>query len=129
MTVEKGLDEEVADKIGQWVVLSGKRDLLEKMQKDEKLAANPRMQEGLADMELLFTYLEHFGADGSVSFDLSLARGLDCRFSPPIRAFLELMRLTCPGTRLHWYNLRGRYRGFCSRGCQDRRKAGQKEGR
>ena len=82
MTVEKGLDEEVADKIGQWVVLSGKRDLLEKMQKDEKLAANPRMQEGLADMDLLFTYLEHFGADGSVSFDLSLARGLDCKFSP-----------------------------------------------
>ncbi len=83
MTVDKGLPEEVADQIGQWVVLSGKRDLLEKMKADEKLAANARMQEGLADMELLFTYLENFGADGNVSFDLSLARGLDCKLILP----------------------------------------------
>jgi histidyl-tRNA synthetase len=79
MTVEKGLDEDVADKIGKWVVHSGKRDLLERMQKDEELSANPRMQEGLADIDLLFTYLENFDAMDSVSFDLSLARGLDCK--------------------------------------------------
>ncbi|KAH8889554.1 histidyl-tRNA synthetase [Thozetella sp. PMI_491] len=77
MTEEKGLTQEAADLIGEWVVLSGKRDLLEKMQKDEKLSANARMQEGLADMDLLFTYLENFGALDNVSFDLSLARGLD----------------------------------------------------
>ena len=79
MTEDKGLPEEVADQIGEWVVLSGKRDLLEKMKKDEKLSSNARMQEGLADMDLLFTYLEHLGADHTVSFDLSLARGLDCK--------------------------------------------------
>ncbi|KAK4166706.1 putative mitochondrial histidyl-tRNA synthetase precursor [Cladorrhinum sp. PSN259] len=77
MVDEKGLAPEAADKIGQYVVLKGKRDLLEKLQKDEALAANPSMQQGFADMELLFEYLDAFGADHSVSFDLSLARGLD----------------------------------------------------
>lgn len=35
------------------------------------------MQQGFADMDLLFTYLEDFNALHTVSFDLSLARGLD----------------------------------------------------
>ncbi|KAG7293127.1 hypothetical protein NEMBOFW57_003173 [Staphylotrichum longicolle] len=77
MVEEKGLAPEVADKIGQYVVLKGQRDLLEKLQKDEDLAANKSMQEGFSDMDLLFTYLEAFGAGHTVSFDLSLARGLD----------------------------------------------------
>lgn len=63
------------DMIGQYVVLKGQRDLLEKLQKDEDLAANKSMQEGFSDMDLLFTYLEAFGAAHTVSFDLSLARG------------------------------------------------------
>jgi histidyl-tRNA synthetase len=61
--------------VGQYVLLKGQRDLLEKLQKDEALAANPSMQQGFADMDLLFTYLEAFGALHTVSFDLSLARG------------------------------------------------------
>ncbi|KAL2144169.1 hypothetical protein VTI28DRAFT_9544 [Corynascus sepedonium] len=77
MVDEKGLAPEVADKIGTYVVLKGKRDLLEKLKQDEDLAANPSMQQGFADMDLLFTYLEAFKADHTVSFDLSLARGLD----------------------------------------------------
>ncbi|KAL2022704.1 hypothetical protein VTK56DRAFT_4785 [Thermocarpiscus australiensis] len=77
MVDEKGLAPEVADKIGQYVVLKGQRDLLDKLKKDEALAANPSMQQGFSDMELLFTYLEDFGALHTVSFDLSLARGLD----------------------------------------------------
>ncbi|WYZ34942.1 hypothetical protein EsH8_I_001218 [Colletotrichum jinshuiense] len=77
MTEEKGLAEEVADKIGEWVVLKGKQDLLRKLQRDEKLAANASMKAGMADLELLFNYLEAFGALDRVSFDLSLARGLD----------------------------------------------------
>jgi histidyl-tRNA synthetase len=44
---------------------------------DEELMANESMKAGLADMELLFTYLEAFKALDNVSFDLSLARGLD----------------------------------------------------
>lgn len=62
---------------GKYVLLKGQRDLLEKLQKDEDLVANPSMQQGFTDMDLLFTYLEAFGASHSVSFDLSLARGLD----------------------------------------------------
>nr|CDP23296.1 Putative mitochondrial histidyl-tRNA synthetase precursor [Podospora anserina S mat+] len=77
MVEEKGLAPEIADKIGKYVVLKGKRDLLEQLQKDEELAANPSMQQGFADMDLLFTYLDAFNAGHSVSFDLSLARGLD----------------------------------------------------
>ncbi|TVY69027.1 Mitochondrial histidine--tRNA ligase [Lachnellula suecica] len=77
MTEEKGLAEEVADKIGEYVVLKGQKDLLSKLQADEKLMANASMKAGLADMELLFTYLEAFNALDNVSFDLSLARGLD----------------------------------------------------
>ncbi|KAK4464917.1 putative mitochondrial histidyl-tRNA synthetase precursor [Cladorrhinum samala] len=77
MVDEKGLAPEAADKIGQYVILKGKRDLLEQLQKDEALSANASMQQGFADMALLFDYLDAFGAAHSVSFDLSLARGLD----------------------------------------------------
>lgn len=92
MVDEKGLAPEVADKIGEslelyacrnwltvtigkYVVLKGQQDLIEKLKQDEGLAANPSMQQGFADMDLLFTYLKAFNAAHSVSFDLSLARG------------------------------------------------------
>lgn len=61
---------------GQYVVLKGQRDLLEKLRNDQALAANQSMQQGFSDMDLLFTYLEAFGALHTVSFDLSLARGM-----------------------------------------------------
>lgn len=77
MTEEKGLDSEVADRIGEWVILKGKHDLLEKLRADEKLASNAFMRQGMDDIALLFEYLEAFGALDRVSFDLSLARGLD----------------------------------------------------
>lgn len=77
MTEEKGLDGAVADKIGEYVVQKGQGDLLSKLQADPVLMANESMKAGLADMELLFTYLEAFDALENVSFDLSLARGLD----------------------------------------------------
>ncbi|KAF3769117.1 hypothetical protein M406DRAFT_63073 [Cryphonectria parasitica EP155] len=78
MVSEKGLPEEVADRIGEWVVLKGGKDLLEKLQKDESLAANESMKQGMTDMGLLFEYLDCYkGALDAVSFDLSLARGLD----------------------------------------------------
>lgn len=77
MTEEKGLDGEIADKIGEYVVLKGQTDLLTKLKADEKLMANESMKAGLADMDLLFSYLKSFDALSNVSFDLSLARGLD----------------------------------------------------
>ncbi|KAK2626729.1 hypothetical protein QTJ16_003904 [Diplocarpon rosae] len=77
MVDEKGLAENIADQIGEYVVQKGQRDLLSKLQGDEKLAANESMKAGLMEMELLFDYLEAFNALKYVSFDLSLARGLD----------------------------------------------------
>jgi histidyl-tRNA synthetase len=77
MTEEKGLAEDIADKIGEYVVQKGQEDLLTKLQADETLMANASMKAGLEDMELLFRYLKSFKALSNVSFDLSLARGLD----------------------------------------------------
>ncbi|PNS20883.1 histidine-tRNA ligase [Sphaceloma murrayae] len=77
MTEDKGLDPEVADKIGEYVVRKGGRDLLESLQADATLSANETAKQGLADMELLFNYLDIFSVYDRVSFDMSLARGLD----------------------------------------------------
>ena len=77
MTEEKGLDGEVADRIGEYVVQKGGRDLLSKLQKDEGLSSNESAKAGLADMDLLFTYLQSFDVLERISLDMSLARGLD----------------------------------------------------
>jgi histidyl-tRNA synthetase len=77
MVEEKGLPEDIADRIGNYVVLKGQKDLLAKLKADEGLMANVSMKAGIADMDLLFEYLEAFEAVENVSFDLSLARGLD----------------------------------------------------
>ncbi|KAH8768484.1 histidyl-tRNA synthetase-like protein [Hyaloscypha sp. PMI_1271] len=77
MTEEKGLDGSVADKIGEYVVQKGQKDLLSKLLDDPLLAANQSMKAGMAEMGLLFDYLEAFNCLDNVSFDLSLARGLD----------------------------------------------------
>ena len=77
MVEEKGLQEEVADKIQGYVTLKGGRDLLEKLKLDSTLVANESAKQGLADMELLFDYLEAFNVLDKISFDMSLARGLD----------------------------------------------------
>jgi histidyl-tRNA synthetase len=77
MTEEKGLAPKVADKIGEYVILKGQRDLLGKLKADSSLMTNGSMKAGLDDMELLFQYLEAFDTLNNVSFDLSLARGLD----------------------------------------------------
>lgn len=77
MVEEKGLDGTIADNIGAYVVRKGQGDLLSALQADEKLMANESMKAGLADIDLLFSYLTAFKCLDSVSFDLSLARGLD----------------------------------------------------
>ncbi|KAA8910080.1 hypothetical protein FN846DRAFT_775528 [Sphaerosporella brunnea] len=77
MTEEKGLDPEAADKIGQYVMKKGGRDLLDDLKTMTELTSNASFAAGLADMELLIDYLEVFGVMPVLSFDLSLARGLD----------------------------------------------------
>uniref|UniRef100_A0A8C6JGL5 histidine--tRNA ligase n=2 Tax=Melopsittacus undulatus TaxID=13146 RepID=A0A8C6JGL5_MELUD len=77
MVGEKGLSPEAADHIGEYVQLHGGLELIEQLLQDPKLSQNKLAKEGLGDMKLLFEYLTLFGITGKISFDLSLARGLD----------------------------------------------------
>jgi histidyl-tRNA synthetase len=79
MVVDKGLPEAVADKIGEFVVLRGEpRALLAELTAaGHALGSHPAAAAALADLALLFDYLEDMGALSRISFDLSLARGLD----------------------------------------------------
>ncbi|XP_036319026.1 histidine--tRNA ligase, cytoplasmic isoform X1 [Rhagoletis pomonella] len=77
MIEEKGLDPAAADKIGEYVRLSGGSELCEQLLADEKLKAVPSAVKGLEGMQLLLKYSAAMGLSGKISFDLSLARGLD----------------------------------------------------
>ncbi|KAJ5172990.1 histidine--tRNA ligase mitochondrial [Penicillium capsulatum] len=77
MVEEKGLDGAVADRIETYVMNKGTRELLEKLLQDETLTANASAKAGLDDMALMMDYLEAFGVLDKISFDMSLARGLD----------------------------------------------------
>ena len=78
MVEEKVLPEEVADRIGKYVALNGDlQTMLELLQSDESLSGNEKVQAGLKDMVLLVSYLQALDVIDKISFDLSLARGLD----------------------------------------------------
>ncbi|KAI9700492.1 MAG: Cytoplasmic and mitochondrial histidine tRNA synthetase [Bogoriella megaspora] len=77
MTEEKGLDPAVADKISTYVLRKGGLELLNALLSDEALVANASAKRGLDDMALLFKYLSAFNIMDKISFDMSLARGLD----------------------------------------------------
>lgn len=77
MIDEKGLEEATADRIGEYVRLSGGLELVDKLMNDEKLKKVPAAVEGLEGMKLLLKYCAIFGVNEDVVFDLSLARGLD----------------------------------------------------
>lgn len=75
--LQKGLDSDAADRVHEYVVLAGKpREILAKLREDENLVES--CNKALDDMSRLFDYLECMGdALERVTFDLSLARGLD----------------------------------------------------
>lgn len=78
MVVEKNQPEEVADKIGEYVQIKGEfKTVLEKLKNDTKLMENASAAEGISDMETALPYLEALDVLKYISFDLSLARGLD----------------------------------------------------
>jgi hypothetical protein len=76
MVEVKGLSEEVAERIHQYVQLkgtapnmqtnSGGRDLIEKLQADSLLVANKSASHGLQDMSLLFNYLDILDSNKNV---------------------------------------------------------------
>ncbi|KAI9720076.1 MAG: Cytoplasmic and mitochondrial histidine tRNA synthetase [Candelaria pacifica] len=77
MTEEKGLEPAVADDIGKFVIRKGSLNLLSSLRSNTTLTANAAAQKGLDDLDLLFAYVKAFGVADVISFDLSLARGLD----------------------------------------------------
>ncbi|XP_053974613.1 histidine--tRNA ligase, cytoplasmic isoform X3 [Hylaeus volcanicus] len=77
MIEEKGLDESSADKIGTYVSRSGGVELIAELRKDVELMKHEPAVKGLESMELLFKYCNIFNITDKVTFDLSLARGLD----------------------------------------------------
>ncbi|CAH1108973.1 unnamed protein product [Psylliodes chrysocephalus] len=77
MIEEKNLSSESADKIGEYVRLNGKMDLVDKLMADEVLNKNKNALEGLEAMQVLLKYCELYDTSDKIIFDLSLARGLD----------------------------------------------------
>ncbi|KIK39483.1 hypothetical protein CY34DRAFT_808221 [Suillus luteus UH-Slu-Lm8-n1] len=77
MTEEKGLSSDVADKIGEYVKHKGGPSLLDLLKADATLMANPSAKQGITDMDILFTLLRAYKILDKISFDMSLARGLD----------------------------------------------------
>ncbi|KAI1504562.1 putative histidyl-tRNA synthetase [Biscogniauxia marginata] len=78
MVEEKGLRDEVADRIGEYVRRSGSmREMIDVLKSDLELCADANVKAGIDDMDLLISYLEVMDVIDKVSFDLSLARGLD----------------------------------------------------
>jgi len=76
MVEEKGLDDAAADRIGEFVRMSGGKDLVESLS-TSKLSESKIAKKGLEELRLLLRYCELYGCLDVVSFDLSLARGLD----------------------------------------------------
>ncbi|KAK2595731.1 hypothetical protein N8I77_013756 [Diaporthe amygdali] len=78
MVEQKGLPESVADEIGHLVRSCGTLDeTLGLLRANENLTANEDVKAGIDDMSLLSSYLQAYEIADTVSFDLSLARGLD----------------------------------------------------
>ncbi|XP_021931668.1 histidine--tRNA ligase, cytoplasmic isoform X2 [Zootermopsis nevadensis] len=78
MVNEKGLSPAVADCIGKYVRLSGKTELVEQLLQDEMLVGQCKSaRDGLEALRLFLKYCTLYGLQDQVSFDLSLARGLD----------------------------------------------------
>ncbi|XP_058128253.1 histidine--tRNA ligase isoform X1 [Anopheles ziemanni] len=77
MIDEKGLTETTVDRIGEYVTLNGGAELVDRLAKDEQLSRIKSAMEGLEDMRLLLQYCDILQVADRISFDLSLARGLD----------------------------------------------------
>lgn len=78
MVEDKGLEGDVADKIGEFVVLKGKPwDMYNSLMGSKKFGNHKGALEAMEDLRICFEYLEAMDKLKFISFDLSLARGLD----------------------------------------------------
>lgn len=76
---EKGLSEAAADRIGELVAVQGEpREVLAQLTAEgSAFMTHPGAAAALAACGTLFEYLDAMGSLGALTFDLSLARGLD----------------------------------------------------
>mmetsp|Transcript_10889 Transcript_10889/g.17700 ORF Transcript_10889/g.17700 Transcript_10889/m.17700 type:complete len:955 (-) Transcript_10889:45-2909(-) len=78
MVEEKGLKGEVADKIGEFVILKGEPwEMYKSLMGGKKFGNHKGALEAMEDLRICFEYLEAMDSLKFISFDLSLARGLD----------------------------------------------------
>jgi histidyl-tRNA synthetase len=78
MVDDKGLSEESADKIGEFVLQKGPPlELYSQLMETKRFGDHQGALEAMEDLRILFEYLEAFDKLKFISFDLSLARGLD----------------------------------------------------
>ncbi len=78
MVEDKGLDAEVADKIGVFVVQKGEPwNLFNSLMENKVFGNHKGAFEAMEDLRILFEYLQAMDKLKYISFDLSLARGLD----------------------------------------------------
>lgn len=76
--LQKGLAPAVADRIGTFVTLKGApATLLAQLKNEGRTRGNGDAEAALEELGVLFKYLDVLGCTSRVSFDLSLARGLD----------------------------------------------------
>lgn len=76
--ISKGVDEEQCEKLWGFVQLKDSPwKLLEKLKSIESLYTSPKGKEAIDEMKTLFDYLDAMNITEYVSFDMSLARGLD----------------------------------------------------
>jgi len=76
MCIEKGLPDQTADIIGGYVSKAGDLNLIDELLNSE-LGRSDDARKGLNELKTLFRFAEHMGIDNYLSFDMSLARGLD----------------------------------------------------
>jgi histidyl-tRNA synthetase len=78
MVEDKGLKSEVADKIGTFVLQRGEPwEMYNSLMDGKKFGEHKGALDAMEDLRILFEYLEAMGKLKFMSFDLSLARGLD----------------------------------------------------
>lgn len=102
MTADKGLPEPVADRIGEFVALRGAPvAMLERLRADAALAGHACAAAALEELGTMFGLLEAMGGLGHVSFDLSLARGLDYYTGVIYEAVLKSGKVDEAGNEVH----------------------------
>lgn len=66
MVEKKGLDADIADKIGSYVLKKGGKELIELLLQDPLLTSSARAKEGLDEMATLFKFIDIYDISKNV---------------------------------------------------------------